>query len=63
MKDSSNYNLAIIAIVAALALLGLVMVFVAQNLALQEAQAGCEQGPAVNKSLEKSNGRCFDRRL
>lgn len=58
-----NTTLAVIAIVAALAVLGLVMVFVAQNLALQKAQAGCEQGPAVNKSLEKSNGRCFDRRL
>jgi hypothetical protein len=37
------------------------MVLVAQNLALQEAEAGCERGPAVNKSIEKSNGRCFDR--
>jgi hypothetical protein len=52
----------IIAIVAALSLLGLVMVLVANNLALQEAEAGCERGPAVaNRSLERSNGRCFDR--
>ncbi len=58
-----NTTLAVIAVVAALAVLGLVMVLVAQNLALQEAQAGCERGPAVNKSIEKSNGRCFDRRL
>ena len=56
-----NTTLAVIAIVAALAVLGLVMVFVAQNLALQEAQAGCEQGPAVNTSIVKSKGKCFDR--
>ena len=56
----NNNQLAIIALVAALAVLGLVMVLVAQNLAIQEAEAGCERGKAVNKSLEKSNGRCFD---
>ncbi len=58
--QNNNNQLTIIAIVAALAVLGLVMVLVAQNLALQEAEAGCERGRAVNKSLEKSNGRCFD---
>jgi hypothetical protein len=58
---NSNYNLAIIAIVAALALLGVVMVLVANNLAVQEAEAGCERGPAVNKSFERSSGKCFDR--
>jgi hypothetical protein len=53
---NSNYNLAIIAIVAALALLGVVMVLVANNLALQEAEAGCPLGtPAPNAS----KGRCF----
>ena len=56
----NNTTFAIIAIVAALALLGLVMVLVANNLALQEAEAGCERGKAVNQSLQKSNGRCFD---
>ena len=25
-----------------------------------EAEAGCEKGLAVNKSLEKSKGKCFD---
>jgi hypothetical protein len=59
--NNSNYNLAIIAIVAALALLGIVMVVVANNLAIQEAEAGCERGKAVNQSLQKSDGRCFDR--
>jgi hypothetical protein len=57
----NNTTLAVIAIVAALALLGLVMVLVANNLAIQEAEAGCERGPAVNRSFERSNGRCFDR--
>jgi hypothetical protein len=57
----NNNQLTLIAIVAALALLGVVMVLVANNLAIQEAEAGCERGKAVNQSLQKSNGRCFDR--
>ena len=56
-----NNQLALIAVVAALALLGVVMVLVANNLAIQEAEAGCERVLAVNRSLERSNGRCFDR--
>jgi hypothetical protein len=58
---NNNTTFAVIAIVASLALLGGVMVLVSNNLALQEAEAGCERGKAVNQSLEKSNGRCFDR--
>ncbi len=60
-KEEKTAAIIIIAIVAALAVLGLVMVLVANNLALQEAEAGCERGPAVNRSIERSNGRCFDR--
>jgi hypothetical protein len=60
-KTPSTTTIMVMAIVAALALLGLVMVLVANNLALQEAEAGCERGKAVNQSLAKSNGRCFDR--
>ncbi len=60
-KEEKTAAIIIIAIVAALAVLGLVMVLVANNLALQEAEAGCERGPAVNRSFERSNGRCFDR--
>ena len=56
----NNTTLAIVAVVAALGVLGGVMVLVANNLAIQEAEAGCERGRAVNKSLEKSSGRCFD---
>jgi hypothetical protein len=57
----NNTTLAVIAVLAALTLLGVVMVLVANNLAIQEAEAGCERGKAVNQSLQKSNGRCFDR--
>jgi hypothetical protein len=57
----NNTTLAVIAVLAALALLGVVMVLVANNLAIQEAEAGCERGAGVNKSFVKSNGKCFDR--
>jgi hypothetical protein len=56
-----NTTIAIIAIVSALALLGVVVVMVAVNIPVQEAEAGCERGKAVNQSLAKSNGKCFDR--
>jgi hypothetical protein len=58
----NNTTIAVIAIVAALALLGVVMVLVANNLAIQEAEAGCERGPAVNRSFERSSGKCFNPR-
>jgi hypothetical protein len=54
-----NNQLAIIAVVAALALLGLVMVLVANNLAIQEAEAGCERGAASGTAFNASKGRCF----
>jgi hypothetical protein len=54
-------TLVVIAILAALALLGLVMVFVAQNLAFQEVEAGCERGNAPGTAFNASKGRCFDR--
>ena len=60
-EGSSTTSIAIIAIVAALALLGVVIVLAVMTIPTQEAEAGCERGPAVNKSLEKSNGKCFDR--
>jgi hypothetical protein len=59
-KNSQKTTIAIIAIVAALALLGVVVVMVAVNIPVQEAEAGCERGKAVNKSLEKSHGKCLD---
>jgi hypothetical protein len=57
----NNTVFAMIAIVAALALLGLVMVLVANNLAIQEAEAGCERGGAGSHAFNQSKGRCFDR--
>jgi hypothetical protein len=57
----NNTTLAVIAIVAALALLGVVMVLVANNLAIQEAEAGCERGNRGSHAFNQSKGRCFDR--
>ena len=57
----NNTTFAIIAIVAALALLGVVMVLVANNLAIQEVEAGCEKGAAGGHAFNQSKGRCFDR--
>jgi hypothetical protein len=54
-------SIAVIAIVAALALLGVVILLAVMTIPVQEAEAGCERGPAVNRSFERSNGRCFDR--
>ncbi len=56
-----NNQLALIAVVTALALLGGVMVLVTNNLAIQEAEAGCERGNAGSHALNQSKGRCFDR--
>ena len=55
-----NTTLVVIALVAILALLGVVIVLAVMTIPLQEAEAGCERGRAVNQSLQKSNGRCFD---
>jgi hypothetical protein len=55
-----NTTLVVIALVAILALLGVLIVLAVMTIPLQEAEAGCERGRAVNKSLEKSSGRCFD---
>jgi hypothetical protein len=60
-EESSTISIAIIAIVAALALLGIVIVLAVMTIPVQEAEAGCERGPAVNQSLLKSKGKCFDR--
>ncbi|MDQ3975399.1 MAG: hypothetical protein M3264_02635 [Thermoproteota archaeon] len=59
-REEKNVSIAIIAIISALALLGVVIVLAVMTIPLQEAEAGCERGRAVNKSLEKSSGRCFD---
>jgi hypothetical protein len=55
----NNNQLAIIALVAALALVGVVVVTVAVTIPLQEAEAGCERGRAVSQAFNASQGRCF----
>jgi hypothetical protein len=60
-KEEKTVSLAIIAIVAALGVLGVVILVAVMTIPLQEAEAGCERGPAFNKSIERSNGKCFDR--
>jgi hypothetical protein len=59
LKNKTTF--VVIAILAALALLGVVMILVANNLAMQEAEAGCERGGGFNQSFPKSKGKCFDR--
>jgi len=58
MTTTTNTSMVIIAIVAALALLGVVAITIV-TIPLQQAEAGCERGPAVNQSFAKSNGKCF----
>jgi hypothetical protein len=53
----NNNQLAIIALVAALGLLGVVMVTVAVTIPLQQAEArGC---PVATPAVNASQGRCF----
>jgi hypothetical protein len=59
LKMQNNNQLAMIALVAALALLGVVVVTVAVTIPLQEAEAGCERGAAVSQAFNASHGRCF----
>jgi hypothetical protein len=61
--EERNVSIVIIAIVSTLGVLGVVIVLGIMTIlpTAQEAEAGCERGKAVNQSLAKSNGRCFDR--
>jgi hypothetical protein len=60
----NNNQLAIIAIVSALALFGVVMVTVAVTMQLQEADAaqGCNPAgrPTSTPAINASKGRCFN---
>jgi hypothetical protein len=61
-KDSQKTtSIAIIAIVAALALLGVVVLTVTVTIPLQQAEAGCERGGirALVHAFNASKGRCF----
>jgi hypothetical protein len=54
-----NTTVVVIAILAALALLGAVAVTVLIIAPL--AEAGCERGAAGSHAINQSKGRCFDR--
>jgi hypothetical protein len=62
-KDYSQKStcIAVTAIVAALALLGVVIVLAVMTIPVQEAEAGCERGNAGSHAFNQSKGRCFDR--
>jgi hypothetical protein len=55
-----NTTIVIIAIVAALALLGVVVLIVV-TIPVQEAEAGCEKGNRGSHAFNQSKGKCFDR--
>jgi hypothetical protein len=55
----NNTTFAVIAIVSALAMFGVVMVTITVTLPLQQAEAGCERGNAVSLAVNASQGRCF----
>jgi hypothetical protein len=57
--EKRTTSIAVIAIVAALALFGVVVVTVAVTIPLQEVEAGCERGKAVSIAFNASKGRCF----
>jgi hypothetical protein len=58
-QKTRTTSYAVIAIVAALSVLGVVIVLAVVTIPVQEAEAGCEKGPAANVSFANSNGRCF----
>jgi hypothetical protein len=53
-----NTTIVVIAIAAALAMLGVVVVTVL-SIPLQEAEAGCERGGGASTAFNASKGRCF----
>lgn len=61
MVEEKTIPIMILVIVSIMAVLGVVVVMAVITIPIQEAEAGCERGPGFNKSIEKSNGRCFDR--
>jgi hypothetical protein len=60
LEEGTITSIRVIAIVASLALLGVVGVTVAVTIpSLQEAKAGCEREPVVSQAFNASKGRCF----
>jgi hypothetical protein len=59
-KKENTTSIVLIAIMAALALLGVVIGLAVVTIPLQEAEAGCERGfPASAPAFNASSGRCF----
>jgi hypothetical protein len=57
----NNTTLVVIALVAALALLGVVIVLTVTTIPIQEAEAGCEKGNRGSHAFNQSKGKCLDR--
>jgi hypothetical protein len=57
----NNTTLVVIALVAALALLGVVIVLTVMTIPIQEAEAGCEKGRVGSLAFNQSKGKCLDR--
>ena len=57
--DSSQRILVVFALVMGMGVV--TVVAVDAILSILEAEAACERGNAVNKSFERSKGKCFDR--
>ena len=61
-EEERKVSITIIAIAAALAVLGGVIMLVMVTIPIaQEAEAGCERGQAGSHAFNQSKGRCFDR--
>jgi hypothetical protein len=57
-REKITTSRVIIAIVVALALLGLVAITI---ITIQVVEAGCERGNAGSHAFNQSKGKCFDR--
>jgi hypothetical protein len=60
-QKTRTTSYAVIAIVAALSVLGVVIVLAVVTIPVQEAEAGCERGAAAGTAFNQSKGKCFDR--
>jgi hypothetical protein len=52
---------AVIALIIAVGIAGIVVTDTLLSMQNQQLNAACERGPAVNRALERSKGKCFDR--
>jgi hypothetical protein len=56
---SKKMSIAILAIMAALVLLGVVIMLAVMTIPVQEAEAGYERGAAPSTAVNALKGRCF----